>query len=268
MGRTCAPTSAASSRFNGAPTSRSGMGRGPCRGPSRCRCFNGAPTSRSGMALILWTQSRTLVLQRSPDLAVGDGTGSTIPRPRPPRFNGAPTSRSGMGALRSSLPLSDDCFNGAPTSRSGMGPAVVRHRLAVEPASTEPRPRGRGWYAAGAADGATYLLQRSPDLAVGDGASSRSDRSSAASMASTEPRPRGRGWGRRSCCDLIAVRCASTEPRPRGRGWAERPARELRRVLLQRSPDLAVGDGKARRADARPRWRGFNGAPTSRSGMG
>src|SRR6266568_2479690 len=87
------------------------------------------------------------VLQRSPDLAVGDGPPARSSSTRPTSFNGAPTSRSGM-------------------VREG-------RRGAHHPAaSTEPRPRGRGWVRVGAALEEVY-------------------------RASTEPRPRGRGWSPR-----------------------------------------------------------------------
>src|SRR6266568_2500160 len=161
------------------------------------------------------TISAGYALQRSPDLAVGDGSSAAATRTTPVCFNGAPTSRSGMVA---------------PPGLEGL-------RLL---ASTEPRPRGRGW---------------------AEGRARRGVRG----LASTEPRPRGRGWrvpprGRQR------PDRASTEPRPRGRGWGHAEEAGDLMDLLQRSPDLAVGDGvqRARRA---PRVRRFNGAPTSRSGM-
>ncbi len=226
--------------------------------------FNGAPTSRSGMASLHWPAASTaFALQRSPDLAVGDGGASSTRRSASTRFNGAPTSRSGMGRTR------------------------VRN-YPVFSASTEPRPRGRGW-AEGLGRAREHpALQRSPDLAVGDG--SRSCSPSARStgcfngaptsrsgmvarvrrrrdrlLASTEPRPRGRGWDEP---DEQAPRVdpASTEPRPRGRGWGGDLETKALGWLLQRSPDLAVGDGGTEPVSP-GRGVGFNGAPTSRSGM-
>src|SRR6266545_6282564 len=85
-----------------------------------------------------------LVLQRSPDLAVGDRIRIYDPCPPLHGFNGAPTSRSGIVSVRE---------NG-------------EKGLAM--ASTEPRPRGRGSFNRPAQVLAAEQLQRSPDLAVGD----------------------------------------------------------------------------------------------------
>ena len=258
------------------------------------------------------------LLQRSPDLAVGDGV---RPADRPHVAPGASTE---------------------PRPRGRGWLAALLRLPPHEPASTEPRPRGRGSKDRIACIGVfEAVLQRSPDLAVGDGhdhdGRERQDRS-----ASTEPRPRGRGWvihlmprratgaplqrspglavgdgqkalfawagvdelqrspglavgdGWRAGEVLLAdADDASTEPRPRGRGWARSAVTHAAQaVALQRSPDLAVGDGSGhsirlmrapplqrspglavgdaapgRGTSGEPR-RGFNGAPASRSGMG
>src|SRR6266568_2753615 len=145
-----------------------------------------------GWEVAVGAEAPVQMLQRSPDLAVGDGATSSPRRRGPSSFNGAPTSRSGMGPSSEECLATPVCFNGAPTSRSGMvaPPGLEGLRLL---ASTEPRPRGRGW---------------------AEGRARRGVRG----LASTEPRPRGRGW------DLTALE-------------------SLYALVLQRSPDLAVGDG-------------------------
>src|SRR6266568_531319 len=160
------------SRFNGAPTSRSGMGFCFLRCLSRFICFNGAPTSRSGMVQQhLEDQRQALRLQRSPDLAVGDGACRLADDNAQIVLQRSPDLAVGDGGTPKKRAISWTCFNGAPTSRSGMG--APRH-YAGGPlrASTEPRPRGRGWRALEAVEATVTRLQRSPDLAVGDGSTS------------------------------------------------------------------------------------------------
>ena len=158
-------------RFNGAPTSWSGIGPGAgrdhrCgyrasteprprgRGSSDGRREPQAPARASteprprgrGSTAALPSAEKVGRLQRSPDLVVGDrrrgavrghhpGPASTEPRPR------------GRGSL---------------VHRRGRATAGGR-------ASTEPRPRGRGSHdATDKADRPIAALQRSPDLVVGD----------------------------------------------------------------------------------------------------
>src|SRR4051812_47444414 len=83
-------------------------------------------------------------LQRGRDHVVADG----IPRP----------------AFRRSSPG----FNGAATTWSRMGAERSRDRR-QRPASTGPRPRGRGWFPTPDAFRAMYELQRGRDHVVADG---------------------------------------------------------------------------------------------------
>ncbi len=235
----------------------------PCR--RRSTRFNGAPTSRSGIALgPLPLRIGNGGLQRSPDLAVGDRRGRGRNPARGRRFNGAPTSRSGIGGpLREVRGREDASTEPRPRGRGSGGPAVGPEWR--DAASTEPRPRGRGSLAPFTMGALTVGLQRSPDLAVGDRHVQGRDLSGVG-LASTEPRPRGRG--------SVACRVhrelsllASTEPRPRGRG-------------SRRDQPHGVPHGRAS-TEPRPRGRGshpplragprpdpcFNGAPTSRSGI-
>ena len=83
--------------------------------------------------------------------------------------------------------------------------------------------------------------------------------------ASTEPRPRGRGSPGSSTQQPRLLQ-ASTEPRPRGRGSQDSHHDWFICRELQRSPDLVVGDRYQRASRARD-THGFNGAPTSWSGI-
>ncbi len=157
-------------------------------------------------------------LQRSPDLAVGDGSATPDRPPAPPRFNGAPTSRSGMDVPRRARGVAGGASTEPRPRGRGWLPPPPPGPLERE-ASTEPRPRGRGWRVAPARGGAPPL-------------------------ASTEPRPRGRGWQAGPVPRGLSRR-ASTEPRPRGRGWLVGWFPLAPPPTLQRSPDLAVGDGRA-----------------------
>ncbi len=163
------------------------------------------------------TEARRL-LQRSPDLAVGDRV--------PVSLGVATTSR---------LQRSPDLAVG---DRVRQDNELVARLLA----STEPRPRGRG----------SKVERRAQSLRL---------------PASTEPRPRGRGSPARHE-DARRAAQASTEPRPRGRGSAAIGTEADGRALLQRSPDLAVGDRTSGCWWSRSRRRCFNGVPTSRSGIG
>ncbi len=273
-------------RFNGAPTSRSGNVPQRSRYAAAARRFNGAPTSRSGNDRLVLVNERETI-----------------------GFNGAPTSRSGNVHCETGVCGGRTGFNGAPTSRSGN----VRHRLRFgcrAVASTEPRPRGRGTVRGVRARRSGVVLQRSPDLAVGERFAPRS-KSKCESKLQRSPdlavgergttcrtrsrstgfngAPTSRSGNGRLVAEVRLVEEASTEPRPRGRGTAASSKVNARGLMLQRSPDLAVGErstwmsttscssGLQRSPDLavgeRCRaWRGctssrsFNGAPTSRSG--
>ncbi len=84
-------------------------------------------------------------------------------------------------------------------------------------ASTEPRPRGRGWCVKGGEAHIIPLLQRSPDLAVGDGSASELLWKKSTGLQRSPDLAVGDG-------DVLAAIKAGFR-------------------LLQRSPDLAVGDG-------------------------
>src|SRR6266568_2033532 len=132
------------------------------------------------------------LLQRSPDLAVGDG---------------------------------DDLSVLGPSQRV---------------ASTEPRPRGRGWEVAVGAEAPVQMLQRSPDLAVGDGATASPRRRGPSSFNGAPTSRSGMGPSSEECLE-------------RGRGFNGAPT--------SRS---GMGSGYATPSALATR---FNGAPTSRSGM-
>ena len=112
----------------------------------------------------------------------------------------------------------------------------------LEGASTEPRPRGRG------EKPAQVMVYEFPD-------------------ASTEPRPRGRGEVAGSRRKNNRTGLASTEPRPRGRGEPRGPRR-------RRPPEVASteprprGRGELRTAVMESSVNGFNGATTSRPWRG
>ena len=135
-------------------------------------------------------------------------------------------------ALKEELQRSHDLA--AVESRADWNPYPL-----LIPASTEPRPRGRG------EPGGGGIGRRIPN-------------------ASTEPRPRGRGeeaqqggdqllhvgfngattsrpWRERLCVAGERGRPASTEPRPRGRGERRRRSAKKEPIpRLQRSHDLAA----------------------------
>src|SRR5205823_3032408 len=106
-------------------------------------------------------------------------------------------------------------------------------------------------------------LQRSPDVAVGDRSTWSGCPAPTASFNGAPTSPSGievrRARARRRAA-------ASTEPRRRRRGSGGRRGRCAGLVPLQRSPDVAVGDRAPAAAGALP-LRGFNGAPTSPSGI-
>ncbi len=229
------------SRFNGAPTSRSGMGFCFLRCLSRFICFNGAPTSRSGMVQQhLEDQRQALQLQRSPDLAVGDGSAAQERLVPLKVLQRSPDLAVGDGSRATVMWRSASRLQRSPDLAVGDGAC----RLAD--------------------DNAQIVLQRSPDLAVGDGGTPKKRAISWTCFNGAPTSRSGMGAPRHDAGGPLR---ASTEPRPRGRGWRALEAVEALVARLQRSPDLAVGDGSGSRRSARRR-RGFNGAPTSRSGMG
>jgi len=206
--------------------------------------------------------SPIFVLQRSPDLAVGDRNALNEQLVQELSLQRSPDLAVGDRAGGADGDVEDACFNGAPTSRSGIDVRALLHEPRA-PASTEPRPRGRGSSTGSIDTLPSASLQRSPDLAVGDRVAATPAQSPISGFngaptsrsgiepdravhpgerrASTEPRPRGRGspagpprWRGR-------VR-ASTEPRPRGRGSS-------RRRDLTRGPPYAS-------TEPRPRGRG------------
>ncbi len=283
-GSACSSTSTG---FNGAPTSRSGIAGARERAPPGERASTEPRPRGRGSLEALEIQIVENLLQRSPDLAVGDRQRRARLRPRRARFNGAPTSRSGIAGGTRSRSTSSPGFNGAPTSRSGIEAALrgtglrrwrfngaptsrsgigldLSRRETRERASTEPRPRGRGSTAAGPAAMRDLRLQRSPDLAVGDRrrTAAQSGGSSGFNGAPTSrsgigPVLRRHGVGR----------SASTEPRPRGRGSgagarATRPAN----ACFNGAPTSRSGIAWSVTALSHGS-RSFNGAPTSRSGI-
>src|SRR5467141_3564782 len=136
---------------------------------------------------------------------------------RPCRFNGASTTWSKMGGGTEGPRGRARRFNGASTTWSRMVTFLPGRWDSFGLASTEPRPRGRGWYCPKSGgdlirgfNGASttwsrmaftnlrqgeqaVTLQRSLDHVVEDGPM-WGQREHALGVASTEPRPRGRGW--------------------------------------------------------------------------
>ena len=178
--------------FNGDPTSWSGIGPSSrCSTRPSCR-FNGAPTSWSGIdACRILHENRHYLLQRSPDLVVGDRRCSGPRSSSRPGFNGAPTSWSGIAWPRPRTGTPRTRFNGAPTSWSGIGPSPRRQY------GTDARFNGAPTSWSGIGERPAR-------------ADARDDRFNGAPTS----------WS-----GIVAVWCAreallraSTEPRPRGRG--------------------------------------------------
>ncbi len=181
------------------------------------------------------------------------GQASTGPRPR----------GRGSRAMEAGGIGGGGGFNGAPTTWSGIG-VTVRLAVSVVAASTGPRPRGRG--------SPPPARRRAPVLEAstgprprGRGSMPRENAIGCARAASTGPRPRGRG-SMFAIGQVLNVLRASTGPRPRGRGSWSSPTSSTLRKPLQRGPDHVVGD-RRRRAAPPSRSRGFNGAPTTWSGI-
>ena len=131
-------------------------------------------------------------------------------------------------------------FNGATTSRPWRAGEALASSSVLHPASTEPRPRGRGERSSAALPPyASFSLQRSHDLAAVESGLIHSHLG-CPPVASTEPRPRGRGedgGGERPASAVPSFNGATTS-----RPWRVRaPVRPGRtESTLQRSHDLAA----------------------------
>ncbi len=157
------------------------------------------------------------MLQRSPDLAVGEGSASPSTPSCRSLLQRSPDLAVGEGSgLRGAALAEGSRFNGAPTSRSGKAVGADRREPRPE-ASTEPRPRGRGRLRPAGPPASASRLQRSPDLAVGEGWVAGPSRAA--------------GW------------CFNGAPTSRSGKVAQAGWHHHEEGLLQRSPDLAVGEG-------------------------
>ncbi len=233
------PPASTSSRFNGAPASRPGIGgaiperhravvasteprhrgRGSClgtRADGPVAVASTEPRHRGrGSVVVRASSTRSRWLQRSPGIAAGDRKIRVRVCAGPASLQRSPGIAAGDRSRNPASPCRCPCFNGAPASRPGI--ALARR----------PHPRGRGRF-----NGA-------PASRPGIGSDGRLVRRDV--PASTEPRHRGRGsesragWrcrGRTRFNGAPASRPgivsravpipggegASTEPRHRGRG--------------------------------------------------
>mgnify|MGYP000055980987 CR=1 FL=1 len=225
------------------------------------------------------------LLQRGRDHVVAEGVRGEGAPAHPHRFNGAATTwsrkvveqrrASGLrirlqrgrdhvvaegAAAAAAAPAVAASFNGAATTWSRKEGERIGTD-AIDPASTGPRPRGRGrLFLGGLLAPPRLRLQRGRDHVVAEG-HARPPGQRQPHDASTGPRPRGRGrlirrWMRNQ------VEEASTGPRPRGRGRSPWRRRNMATATASTGP-RPRGRGRTYQSVLVRISYGFNGAATT-----